>query len=210
MQIVNDKPDHERLVRHLLDLGGPVVIGLEATGNYHRPIAWRLLTAGFKVHLISSVALARTRQALHNGWDKNDPKDAQVMLHMLSAGCVQRYFDPLQQSTNDWQELSKTHEAISSAKTEVLHRLLTHYMPLYFPEIDRFRHNSRSEWFFTFLYEFPTPGHIRALSKEEFIERAWPLIGRKVAKRRVLADIYETACSSIGLPVAAGHVSAGD
>lgn len=203
MQIVNDKPDHERLVRHLADLGGPVVIGLEATGNYHRPIAWRLLTAGFKVHLISSVALARTRQALHNGWDKNDPKDAQVMLHMLSAGCVQRYFDPLQQSTNDWQELSKTHEAISSAKTEVLHRLLTHYMPLYFPEIDRFRHNSRSEWFFTFLYEFPTPGHIRALSKEEFIERAWPLIGRKVAKRRVLADIYETACSSIGLPVAA-------
>jgi hypothetical protein len=29
------------------------------------------------------MALARTREALHNGWDKNDPKDAQVILHML-------------------------------------------------------------------------------------------------------------------------------
>jgi hypothetical protein len=58
---------------------------------------------------------------------------------------------------NDLQELSKTHEAISKAKTEVLHRLLTHYLPLYFPEIDRFRHNSRSEWFFAFLSRFPTP-----------------------------------------------------
>lgn len=28
----------------------------------------------------------RTREALHNGWDKNDPKDAQVILHMLKIG----------------------------------------------------------------------------------------------------------------------------
>jgi transposase len=50
----------------------------EATGNYHRPIAWRLIEAGFDVRLASSMALARTREALHNGWDKNDPRDAQV------------------------------------------------------------------------------------------------------------------------------------
>ena len=43
-----------------------------------RRLAWRLLEAGFEVRLISSVALARTREALHNSWDKNDPKDAQV------------------------------------------------------------------------------------------------------------------------------------
>ena len=34
--------------------------------------------AGFEVRLVSSLALARTREALHNSWDKNDPKDAQV------------------------------------------------------------------------------------------------------------------------------------
>lgn len=99
------------------------------------------------------------------------------------------------------QELSKTHDAISKAKTEVLHRILTHYLPLYFPEIDRFRHNSRSDWFFAFLDRFPAPASITALSKEAFIATAWDLAGRKVAKAQLLGDIYETACGSIGLPV---------
>jgi hypothetical protein len=47
---------------------------------------YRLGMAGFDVKLVSSVALARTREALHNSWDKNDPKDAQVILHMLQIG----------------------------------------------------------------------------------------------------------------------------
>ncbi len=85
----------------------------------------------------------------------------------------------------------------------MLHRILTHYLPLYFPEIDRFRHNSRGEWFFAFLDRFPTPASITALGKEAFIAAAWDVVGRKVAKARLLADIYDTAASSIALPVAA-------
>jgi hypothetical protein len=89
------------------------------------------------VRLVSSLALARTREALHNSWDKNDPKDAQVILHMLRIQATQVYHDPLRAGINDVQELSKTHEAIARAKTEIQHRILTHYLPLYFPEIDR-------------------------------------------------------------------------
>ena len=124
LTVLNTKAEHDRLVTLLVELGRPVACGLEATGNYHRPIAWRLLQAGFDVRLVSSLALARTREALHNGWDKNDPKDAQVILHMLTIGASQRYHDPLAAGINDVQELSKTHEAISRAKTEVLHRIL--------------------------------------------------------------------------------------
>jgi len=80
MQMTNERVDHDRFIQHLSDIEERVDVAFEATSNYHRPIAWRLLSAGFNVHLISSVALARTREALHNGWDKNDPKDAQVML----------------------------------------------------------------------------------------------------------------------------------
>lgn len=201
LTILNERADHDRLIRLLQAYDKPVVCGFEATGNYHRPLAWRLLAAGFDVRLISSVASARTREALHNGWDKNDPKDAQVILHMLKIGACQRYYDPLVQGINDIQELSKTHEVISKAKTEVLHRLQTHYLPLYFPEIERFFQNSRSEWFFAFLERFPTPVSIVSLGKEAFIEAAWEIVGRKVAKAQLLGDIYETAVTSIGLPV---------
>ncbi|WP_119681992.1 IS110 family RNA-guided transposase [Indioceanicola profundi] len=201
LSIANTRADHDRLVEALTSLDRLVVVAFEATGNYHRPLAWRLLQAGFRVQLVSSVALARTREAVHNGWNKNDPKDAQVILHMLKTGLVQRYHDPLAHGFNDLQELSKTHEAVSKAKSELLHRILTHHLPLYFPEIERFRQNSRSDWFFAFLERFPTPASITALSKEAFLATAWDLVGRKVAKAQLLADIYETAGESIALPI---------
>ena len=103
--------------------------------------------------------------------------------------------------TNDIQELSKTHDIVSKSKTELWHRILTHYLPLYFPEADRFHRSSRSDWFFAFLERYPSPHFISAMSKDAFIADAWDVVGRKVAKERLLADIYETSKVSVGLPV---------
>lgn len=199
--VPNTRAEHDHFIQLLQSFGRPVVAGFEATGNYHRAIAWRLVSAGFQTRLISSMALARTREAIHNGWDKNDPKDAQVILHMLRTGLSQTYQDPLAAGVSDIQELSKTHEMVSRAKTETLHRILTHYLPLYFPEIERFRHNSRSGWFFAFLEMFPTPASITVLEKDAFIAAAWEVVGKKVSKARLIADMYETAQESIALPV---------
>ena len=112
MTVMATKADYDRFARDLAEIARPIIVGFEATGNYHRTLAHRLLAAGFELRLISSVALARTREALHNGWDKNDSKDAQVILHMLQIGATQRYVDPLAAGINDLQEMSKTHEAI--------------------------------------------------------------------------------------------------
>jgi len=127
-------------------------------------------------------------------------KDAQVILHLLKGGLTQHYHDPIVHNLNDLQELSKTHHQVSLEKTRTQHRLLTHYLPLYFPEIARYHCSARSEWLWALLIEFPTPRSMTCLSKTEFIRRAWPLVGRKVAKERILTDIYLTAQTSIGLP----------
>lgn len=121
---------------------------------------------------------------------------------MLEIGAVQYFHDPLRAGTNDIQELSKTHEIVSRSKTELWHRILTHYLPLYFPEAERFHRSSRTDWFLAFLEQFPSPHMITALSQEEFIAAAWGVVGRKVSKTRLLSDIYLTAQSSVGLPVA--------
>lgn len=201
LTILSNKADYDRLAEVLAAYGCLVIIGFEATGDYHRGLAHRLLSAGFELRLISSVALSRTREALHNGWDKNDPKDAQVILHMLRIGATQRYVDPLAAGINELQELSKTHEAVSKAKTETWHRIQTHYLPLYFPEIARFAGNSRSDWFLALLERFPTPASMTALGRDGFTKEAWPLVGRKVSKAQLLNDIYETALASTALPV---------
>jgi len=56
MTVMATKTDYDRLASDLADIGRPVVIGFEATGNYHRTLAHRLLSAGFELRLISSVA----------------------------------------------------------------------------------------------------------------------------------------------------------
>ena len=95
LTVLNQLDDFDRLIATLLDYDRPVRAAFEATGNYHRALAYRLGTAGFEVKLVSSVALARTREALNNSWDKNDPKDAQVILHMMQIGNEQFYHDPM-------------------------------------------------------------------------------------------------------------------
>ena len=134
LTVLNQLADFNRLIATLSDYRCPVRVAFEATGNYHRALAYYLAAAGFEMKLVSSVALARTREALHNSWDKNDPKDAQVILHMMEIGNEQFYHDPLVCGTNDIQELSKTHDIVSKSKTELWHRVLTHYLPLYFPD----------------------------------------------------------------------------
>lgn len=49
--------------------------------------------------------------------------------------------------------------------------------------------------------EFPTPSSITRLDLESFISAAWDLVGRKVAKRRILTELYEIAQHSIALKV---------
>ena len=58
LTVLSTRADHDRLVEILTSYGSPIVIGFEATGDYHRGLAFRLLSAGFELRLISSVALA--------------------------------------------------------------------------------------------------------------------------------------------------------
>lgn len=174
--------EHDRLIALLSSLPQPCRIAFEPTGNFHRTLAWRLLAAGFDVATVSTVAAARYREARFNSWDKNDPKDAQVILEMLKQGLTQFYHEPLLTGCHDLQELSKTYRQVALARKRLADTLLNHYRPLYFPEMARYWEATRAEWFIAFLQRFPTPGAILTLNESEFVQAAGPLLGRKVNK----------------------------
>ncbi|MDB5825048.1 MAG: Transposase family protein [Herminiimonas sp.] len=199
-RMANTAAEFDRLIAHLDSLSGPVRVGLEPTGDYHRALAHRLLSAGFDVVSINSVAQARYRDAMFNSWDKNDPKDASVILEMLRRNAFQRYVDPMVAGTHDLQELAKTYYQVSRARTKAQHSLINHGLPLYFPEMHRYWATTRNEWFIRFLLEFPTPRHVRALSRDAFVLAAWDLVGRKVDKRAKLEEIWEVAGATAALP----------
>ena len=49
MTVMATKADYDRLADDLTTIGRPVIVGFEATGNYHRTLAHRLLSAGFEL-----------------------------------------------------------------------------------------------------------------------------------------------------------------
>ncbi len=123
---LNTAVKFRRSAESLRRLGRPVQIGFEATGIYHRTLAHFLIVEGSHLERIASVAVAGTREGMHNSWDKNDPKDTQVVLHLLRAGFTQHFHDPLANQIHDVQELSLTYAQVSLEKTPTQHRLLTH------------------------------------------------------------------------------------
>jgi transposase len=58
-RFANRRADFDQFVLLLRRQAGQVRIALEPTGDYHRALAYRLVTEGFEVCLISSLASAR-------------------------------------------------------------------------------------------------------------------------------------------------------
>jgi hypothetical protein len=121
---------------------------------------------------------------------------------MMQQGLVQIYWDPLASNCQDWQEISNTYFQVTLTRTRLQHSLLSHHLPLYFPEFARYWHSTRADWFVEFLLRFPTPMTIQTMEREAFITAAWDLMGKRVGKQAKLEDIYQLASESIGLPVA--------
>jgi transposase len=208
LSIANTLADFNKLASQLKAASTRCEVALEPTGDYHRPIANFLLRRGHNVQFVSSIATHRTRETLFNSWDKNDPKDAQVILHLLKGGVTQRYADPLQAGYQDLQELLGTYSQVVGRKTRVYHSLMTHYLPLYFPEAEPFLGSSRSEWFLDVFLFAPCPAEILKHRKETYLRKTVKGDeGHPTVRRRLVAEFYETAKESVGIPIAAGSVS---
>lgn len=184
-----------------------IQVGFEPTADYHRNIAHWLATHGCQCFLISSLSSARAREMLFNTWDKNDRKDASVILYLMQQGLLQPFHDPLLAGVMDIQEISNTYHQISLARTRCMNSLFNHYITLYFPEMEHYFNSSRSEWFCRFLLKFPTPASITRYRCQTFVKRAWDVVGRKVSKQSKLEEIYTLAQQSVGLPVALDSVA---
>ncbi|MDE3051661.1 MAG: IS110 family transposase, partial [Nitrospirota bacterium] len=115
------------------------------------------------------------------------------------TGVFQRYHNPSVQAVNAVQELAQTHDQVSVRKVRVQHSSMTHYLPLHFPEADRYYTISRAQWFTRLLHRFPCPAAITRYSREACEQEAWTIVGRKVNTHGFLHD--DTSSQSVGLPV---------
>jgi len=67
LTILNGLADFNRLIATLRDYGCPVRVAFEATGNYHRALAYHLATAGFEVKLVLKIFGVRLPRTVKHG-----------------------------------------------------------------------------------------------------------------------------------------------
>lgn len=198
LRIKNRRSDLELLE---VEIGSKnCIIGLEPTCSFHRNVSFYFKNSGYEVRGISTLVLARTREALHNSWDKNDPKDCDVILYLLKQGMIQTLTEPAIEGYNHLQELSKTYEQIVQRKTKIQHSIVNHYLPIYFPEAHVFFRSSKVLWFSRVLKVFPVPSMVVKYTFDDFLEMASPVVGKVAFKHSLIKDYYDLASKSIGLP----------
>jgi hypothetical protein len=195
LSVLNNRAEHDRLVATLRDLGNRRLrADWERSPRLGAPADCRRIRGPAHIEHGARPHPRGPPQRLGQERSEGCPG---VILHMLRIGATTVYSDPGYGRLNDLQELSKTHDMVSRAKTELWHRLLTHYLPLYFPEAERFQGNSRSDWFLPSSSSSPRQPALRLCRRKRSLRPhgvssagrsrrpgCWPISTRRRAARR--------------------------
>ncbi len=95
MKVFNTLDGYSLLLERARQHDYSIQVAFEPTADYHRNIAHWLHDQGCECFLVSSLSCARAREMLFNTWDKNDRKDAAVILYLMQQGLMRPFYDPL-------------------------------------------------------------------------------------------------------------------
>jgi len=185
----------------------PAVLGMEPTGNYHKPLGEYLIESGYQVVLLSGVAVKRNRELLDCRWDKNDTKDSANIADLISQGKCQFYEYPdinIRELRNQLSLKKRFKKQEHGLKVRIRNNLLAQY----FPEMDRYFKSYTPENLAIVRYSL-APDMIARLHYNEFFDM---VTTRKKGLRqhKHLYKIWQEAGKSIGCEAAEGTMFEAD
>jgi len=178
------------------------VLGMEPTGNYHKPLGEYLLESGYQVVLVSGVAVKRNSR-----WDKNDTKDSANIADLISQGKCQFYEYPdinIRELRNQLSLKKRFKKQEHGLKVRIRNNLLARY----FPEMDRYFKSHMPENLSIVKYSL-APDMIARLDYNEFFDMV--TTRRKgLRQHKHLYKIWQEAGNSIGCEAAEGTMFEAD
>ena len=183
-------------VRHGFD---KVIFGLEATGNYHKPLGEHLIKCGRNVVLVSGSAVKNNRRMMDGRWDKNDKKDAAVIADLISQGKVQ-FYEYASMPIRDLRNLLSLKRRLKKHEHSQKVRIRNNLLAQYFPELDKYYKNWGKEGLAIVRWCL-SPSVIVGLEYDEFIRRVAPGTRGGIAQQERLKLIYKKAIESIGCAI---------
>ena len=176
------------------------VFSLEPTGNYHKPLAYWLISKGDYLVLVSGKAVRDNRELLDGRWDKNDTKDSANVADLVSQGKCQFYEHP-EERIVELRNLMSLHRRLKKDEHSLRMRIRNGLLAKFFPEMDRYW-GSCLEENFAIVERCLSPQKISAMTFLEFV-RCVTTTDRGSRQLRRLQSIYNAAEHSVGLPVGA-------
>ena len=179
-------------VKHNLN---ELVLGLEPTANYHKPLGDFLIKCGHMVVLVSGVSVKRNRELLDGRWDKNDTKDSANVADLISQGkCLYYEYAPV--VLKDLRGLLSLKRRLKKQEHGFRIRIRNSLLAQYFPELDRYY----SKWepqILSVVRWCLDPSVIAGLEYDQFVSLVSP--GSKTIRQQGRLEwIWKKAVESIG------------
>lgn len=171
-----------------------VIIGMEPTSNYWKPLHFYLIKNGYDVVLVETVAVHHNRKTMPKNRGKTDKKDAFAIYDLMRQGKI-LLSEQISEKYQTGQAMLKTY---SKCENEIIRKKLQIRSKLsaIFPEIEVYIKDIFSANGLKLLNLFPTPKSILEKTEDEFLNALSFKRGYSKAK---LKEIYSAAKNTIGI-----------
>lgn len=172
-----------------------VVLGMEPTANYHKPLGDYLIRCGNRVVLVSGVSVKRNRELLDGRWDKNDTKDSANVADLISQGkCLFYEYAPV--LVRDLRNLLSLKRRLKKQEHGLRIRIRNSLLAQYFPELDQYYSKWEHETLSVVRWCLD-PSIIAGLEYDQFVKLVCP-VSKTLRKQGRLEWIWKKAVDSIG------------
>lgn len=200
LPFANNQAGFERLVAWLAPLATrwdttTVVVGLEPTGHYWKPLAEWLRRRGYPLRLVPPVFTQRAQELLDGSPLKSDAKDAHVIADLVRQGKSRA----LTNQDNIFQELRYLAEArrrVVRERTSLVNRL-HRLLDLLFPELPALFHSIDCPTVRALLAVAVTPAEVVALGQDALARLLYQASRGRVSPARA-AELLAAAGQSVG------------
>ena len=172
-----------------------VVIGVEPTSVYHKPLAEHLLCLGHHIVYVTNAAIKKNRAILDGRWDKNDTKDAANVADLVSRGRC-HFYDLPDINLRDIRNLLSLRKRLKKQEHRLMTRIRNNLVAQYFPELDGAWYSSQQENLAIVRFCL-SPQKVAELSFDDFC-RMVTRRRRGIRQYQRLLHIHEVAADSIG------------
>lgn len=180
-----------------------VVIGVEPTSVYHKPLAEYLISRGYFVVYVTNSAIKKNRAILDGRWDKNDTKDAANVADLVSRGRC-HFYDLPDMNLRDIRNLLSLRKRLKKQEHRLITRIRNNLVAQYFPELDRVWYRCQQENLAIVRFCL-SPQKIAQLSFDDFCKMVTRR-RRGLRQYKRLRHIHEVAQESIGCQLSSSVV----